>query len=283
MVAYLGVVARRPDDRVVLVAEHGLKYPLSGSAIWPGESNREGWYSWGDDSADTHGIAWTMLSHSLGGNDSVAMSLVTRFVSEILGKLSRRRSFRLEQWQVERWLRAQAVAPPERRSYKYLGEFDERGRARLWFQPGATPRYEVPHVAQHSPTGLSWGYQGPGQVDTALSILSHATGYAACGLRDLYPVGELLWNPGDERTGAFSRQVLARLGIAQPFVLDHADVEVWIRKREPYQGGPATLYDLAAGLPAHIVRRLGQDDRQHQVLSPLLPTPPEPAGPEVAG
>src|SRR3954447_5151402 len=38
---------------------------------------------------------------------------------------------------------------------------------------------QVPHVARHSPTGMSWGYEGAGAADTARSLLIAALGAEA--------------------------------------------------------------------------------------------------------
>lgn len=33
------------------------------------------------------------------------------------------------------------------------------------------PRYQLPHIVKHSPTGFEWGYSGSGPDDLAYSIL----------------------------------------------------------------------------------------------------------------
>ena len=40
-------------------------------------------------------------------------------------------------------------------------------------------RYPLPHIKRHSPTGMSWGYEGSGPADLARSLLIDALGPAA--------------------------------------------------------------------------------------------------------
>lgn len=57
----------------------------------------------------------------------------------------------------------------------YRGDFDPNGRAQLNWTPNAGTCQLVAHVVEHSSGGLSWGYNGNGPSDAALSILVHAT------------------------------------------------------------------------------------------------------------
>jgi hypothetical protein len=95
----------------------------------------------------------------------------------------------------------------------YVGGFDETGRGALWFRDEGGQRREVPHVVSHSPDGLSWGYEGSGPADTALSILADITEDQAVAER---------WHQ------EFKREVVARLSLNQPFELERGSVEQWL-------------------------------------------------------
>jgi hypothetical protein len=56
----------------------------------------------------------------------------------------------------------------------------------------------LPHAAKHSPSGLSWGYQGSGAADLARSLLIHALGERArCVVCD--GTGEVVYDVVTER------------------------------------------------------------------------------------
>ncbi len=98
----------------------------------------------------------------------------------------------------------------------YFGDFDDKGRAGLWYAEADGARTPVPHVIARSPGGLAWGYDGNGPSDTALSILTHITR-----------------NPGvaETRCREFKRDVLVHLSVNVPFQMDSSIVEGWLRDR----------------------------------------------------
>ncbi len=87
-------------------------------------------------------------------------------------------------------------------------------------------RWPLPHVAYHSPAGLSWGYHGSGPADCALSILADALGERP--------------TPAQLRRGeprcwrwhqAFKRDVIARCPQGAGFRLALVTVEAWIARQ----------------------------------------------------
>ncbi len=98
----------------------------------------------------------------------------------------------------------------------YFGDFDDKGRAGLWYTEADAARTPVPHVISQSPGGVAWGYDGAAPSDAALSILSHITR-----------------NPdvAQSRHQEFKREVLIHLSVDVPFQMDARIVEGWLRDR----------------------------------------------------
>jgi len=95
--------------------------------------------------------------------------------------------------------------------------------------------YKLRHMIVHSPSGMSWGYQGSGAADLALSILADYLGEAAA-----IPTHER-YDPhvADEikQTGAwllhqdFKRDFVAALPQDRNVTIDDADIEAWLDPR----------------------------------------------------
>ncbi|MBW3613858.1 MAG: hypothetical protein KY439_00920 [Actinobacteria bacterium] len=97
----------------------------------------------------------------------------------------------------------------------YCGDVDDQGHAVLWYEADGD-RAPVPLVVKHSPQGLAWGGEGEGALDTALSILGHFT-------RDP--------RLADRHHEEFTSEFLARLRLDEPFEMESAAVEGWLRDR----------------------------------------------------
>ena len=97
----------------------------------------------------------------------------------------------------------------------YCGDVDDQGHAVLWYEADGD-RARVPLVVKHSPQGLAWGCEGEGALDTALSILAHFTGDPQLA---------------DRHHEEFTRELLARLRFDEPFEMESAAVERWLRDR----------------------------------------------------
>ncbi len=98
----------------------------------------------------------------------------------------------------------------------YIGRDTGNGQMGLWFEFDDGNHRQVPHVVKHSPAGLSWGYEGSGPSDTALSLLTDITQDRAVAER---------WYQ------EFKREVVARLQIDRSFRLPRAGVERWLAGR----------------------------------------------------
>lgn len=72
------------------------------------------------------------------------------------------------------------------------------------------PRFDL---AEHSPTGLTWGYAGSGPAQTALAILAHEYG-------DEFAL---------RHYQRFKREVIAGLDMNESFVLSNTDLRLWCR------------------------------------------------------
>lgn len=102
------------------------------------------------------------------------------------------------------------------------------------YQAGREP-YKLRHMIVHSPSGLSWGYQGSGSADLALSILADYLGEAAAipahGRYDHAIAGAIqeigAWLLHQE----FKRDIVARLPQGRNVTIDGADVEAWLAPR----------------------------------------------------
>jgi hypothetical protein len=95
----------------------------------------------------------------------------------------------------------------------YRGSFDATGSAQVRWYPNDAKPEPVPHVKEHSPSGLNWGYTGNGPADTALSILTHAARQQEIA---------------DELHQQFKRDVIADLEPNQPFELQGRRVANWL-------------------------------------------------------
>jgi hypothetical protein len=98
----------------------------------------------------------------------------------------------------------------------YFGDFDDKGRAGLWYAEADGVRTPVPHVIARSPGGLAWGYDGNGPSDAALSILTHITR-----------------NPdvAQRHHQEFKRELLVHVSVDVPFQMDACIVAGWLRDR----------------------------------------------------
>ncbi len=101
-------------------------------------------------------------------------------------------------------------------------------------QEGREP-YKLRHMIVHSPSGLSWGFQGSGPADLALSILADYLGEAAAiPAHDRYDhaIADSI-----QETAAwllhqeFKRDFVARLPQDQNITIDGADIEAWLDPR----------------------------------------------------
>ena len=71
-------------------------------------------------------------------------------------------------------------------------------------------------LANHSPTGFSWGYDGSGPAQLALAILADCCGdeFALDNYQD------------------FKREVIAGFGQSEPLILTKEEVEKWADRRK---------------------------------------------------
>jgi hypothetical protein len=104
---------------------------------------------------------------------------------------------------------------PTRDERLYVGEYDERGIARIWHVEGDYRR-EVPRVIEASPGGLAWGYLGNGPSDTARTILADAFG-------DRRAADAYWWE--------FAEEFVERLPRNTRFELPAETVESWLVER----------------------------------------------------
>lgn len=77
--------------------------------------------------------------------------------------------------------RADATAASIERIY-----YGEPGGMVSWRYPGSPQHHLLPRrldLANHSPTGFSWGYGGSGPAQLALALLAHALGNDDAALR----------------------------------------------------------------------------------------------------
>lgn len=98
----------------------------------------------------------------------------------------------------------------------YVGGEDGEGRLRVWFEADDGPARDVEQAAIGNPQGLSWGYDGTGPANTALSILLDITKDRS--------IAET-WH------FEFRSDVVAGLQVDQPFRLERGAVEVWLATR----------------------------------------------------
>jgi len=102
------------------------------------------------------------------------------------------------------------------------------------YEEGQEP-YKLRHMIVHSPSSLSWGYQGSGCADLALSVLADWLGEAtAIPAHERYNhtiAGQI------QETGAwllhqeFKRDVVASLPQDRNIAIDGVDIEAWIEPR----------------------------------------------------
>jgi hypothetical protein len=95
-------------------------------------------------------------------------------------------------------------------SYRGCGLLDRPGGGRfVYVETGGESVGLLPHRVKHSPTGMTWGYDGSGPADLARSLLIHALDTAArCVVCD--GTNEVVH---DSVTGT---EVPARNGVASP-------------------------------------------------------------------
>jgi len=99
------------------------------------------------------------------------------------------------------------------------------------YEEGQEP-YRLRHMIVHSPTGMSWGYDGSGAADLALSVLADYLGEAAAiPAHERYDhaiAGQI------HETGAwllhqeFKRDVVAPLPQDRNVTIDGADIGAWL-------------------------------------------------------
>jgi hypothetical protein len=85
----------------------------------------------------------------------------------------------------------------------------------LWTDHAGSCRASVPHVVQHSPTGIAWGYHGSGPADLALSVLTALAGRLVA----------------ERHYQAFKTEVVAHVP-ERGGTLRAADVRAWIAAQE---------------------------------------------------
>ncbi len=117
----------------------------------------------------------------------------------------------------------------------YSDQGDASGPVSVLVYQEGQESYILRHMIVHSPSGLSWGYQGSGAADLALSVLADYLGEVAA-----IPAHER-YDPrvADEikRTGAwllhqeFKRDVVASLPQDRNVTIDGADIEAWLAPR----------------------------------------------------
>lgn len=82
------------------------------------------------------------------------------------------------------------------------------------------------HIVLHSPSGVSWGYEGSGPADLALSILCDVLGERPTPKQLMY--GQYKAQPHYQ---AFKRQVVATWEMGRPFEVNSEAVVAWLRNR----------------------------------------------------
>ncbi len=118
----------------------------------------------------------------------------------------------------------------------YSDQCDATGPVSLVvYEKGQEP-YKVRHMIVYSPSGMSWGYEGSGAADLALSVLADYLGEAAAiPAHDRYDhaiAGQV------QETGAwllhqeFKRDIVAPLPQGQRFTIDGATVAAWLEPRQ---------------------------------------------------
>ena len=112
----------------------------------------------------------------------------------------------------------------------YFGDFDDKGRAGLWYAEADGVRTAVPHVISQSPGGVAWGYDGAAPSDAALSILTHITRNPVVAQR---------------HHQEFKSEVLVHVSVDVPFQMDAAIVQGWLRDRGVILTAPPAIPDGA--------------------------------------
>jgi len=102
------------------------------------------------------------------------------------------------------------------------------------YEEGQKP-YKLRHMIMHSPSGMSWGYQGSGAADLALSVLADWLGeVAAVPAHERYDhaiAGQI------QETGAwllhqeFKRDFVATLPQDRNVTINGVDIETWLEPR----------------------------------------------------
>jgi len=102
------------------------------------------------------------------------------------------------------------------------------------YEEGQKP-YKLRHMIMHSPSGMSWGYQGSGAADLALSVLADWLGeVAAVPAHERY---DHAIAAQIQETGAwllhqeFKRDVVATLPQDRNVTINGVDIETWIEPR----------------------------------------------------
>ncbi len=117
----------------------------------------------------------------------------------------------------------------------YSDQGDATGPTSVLVYEEGHETYRLRHMIVHSPSGLSWGYQGSGAADLALSVLADYLGEAAAiPAHERYDhaiAAEI------QETGAwllhqkFKRDVVASLPQDGNVTINGADVEAWLTPR----------------------------------------------------
>ncbi len=154
----------------------------------------------------------------------------------------------------------------ERTEHTYVGEVDDGGVGRLWYDDDTGVRQAVPHVIADSKAGLAWGFAGNGPADTARSILAVETGDVG--------VAEQFYK-------RFTIDVVSKLPLNQRFAIPRSDVQSWLaangygqalaaqRRRAPaagaLDGGEPVAGELDREAAQLAARSRALDDRERRI------------------
>ncbi len=104
----------------------------------------------------------------------------------------------------------------------------------LVYEEGHEP-YRLRHLIVHSPTGMSWGYQGSGAADLALSILAdYLSETATIPAHEQYDhaiVSAIKQTSAWLLHQEFKRDVVAPLPQSRGFTIADATVAAWLKPR----------------------------------------------------
>jgi len=105
----------------------------------------------------------------------------------------------------------------------------------LVYEEGHEP-YKLRHLIVHSPSGMSWGYQGSGAADLALAVLADYLGEAAAiPPHDRYDhaIAGVIQETGAWRLHQdFKRDFVAPLPQDRNVTIDGVDIAAWLEPRQ---------------------------------------------------